>query len=119
MKAKLFYFIISCIFAVVTSTNNKIDKVHFQFKEKGENILLLEMQENKIKNYTSILVNKIEPESNFTNRIKGKFDVFYENIFNAEISKEINRNKKEKEISDKTLPYYTILYRYKSRVLRI
>ena len=109
MKAKLFYFIISCVFAVVTSANNKIDKVHFQFKEKGQNILLLEMQENKIKNYTPI----------FTNKIKGKFDIFYENIFHTEISKEINRSKKEKEITDKILPYYTILYRYENRVLRI
>lgn len=119
MKIKLFYFIISCVFAVITSTNNKIDKVHWQFKEKGQNILLLEIQESKIKNYTSIFINKIEPENDFTNKIKGKFEIFYENVFHAEISEEINRNNKEAEITGRELPYYTILYRYKDRVLRI
>ncbi len=38
MKIKLFYFINSCIFAILTSTNNQIDKCHSQFKEKEQNI---------------------------------------------------------------------------------
>ena len=36
MKIKLFYFIISCIFAILTSTNSRIDRVHSQFKEKEQ-----------------------------------------------------------------------------------
>lgn len=119
MKIKLFYFIISCIFAILTSTNNRIDRVHSQFKEKEQNILLLEIQESKIKNYTPILVDKIEPANNFTNKLKGKFDFFYEDIFCSEINKEIVKKSNEVEILDGNFFYYTILYRYKSRVLRI
>ena len=119
MKIKLFYFIISCIFAILTSTNNRIDRVHSQFKEKEQNILLLEIQESKIKNYTPILVDKIEPENNFTNKLKGKFDFFYEDIFRSEINKEIVKKSNKVEILDDNFFYYTILYRYKSRVLRI
>lgn len=81
MKIKLFYFIISCVFAVITSTNNKIDKVHWQFKEKGQNILLLEIQESKIKNYTSIFINKIEPENDLTNKIKENLKSFMKMFF--------------------------------------
>ena len=119
MKIKLFYFIISCIFAILTSTNNRIDRVHSQFKEKEQNILLLEIQESKIKNYTPILVDKIEPTNNFTNKLKGKFDFFYEDIFHSEINKEIVKKSNKVEILDDNFFYYTILYRYKSRVLRI
>ena len=119
MKIKLFYFIISCIFAILTSTNNRIDRVHSQFKEKEQNILLLEIQESKIKNYTPILVGKIEPANNFTNKLKGKFDFFYEDIFRSEINKEIVKKSNKVEILDDNFFYYTILYRYKSRVLRI
>lgn len=118
MKIKLFYFIISCIFAIVTSTNNRIDKVHSQFKEKGQNILFLEIQESRIKNYTSIFVDKIEPVNNFSSKLKGRLDFFYENIFHSESNKEtIKRN--EGEALNYNLVYYTILYRYKDRVLRI
>lgn len=119
MKIKLFYFIISCIFAILTSTNNRIDRVHSQFIEKEQNILLLEIQESKIKNYTPILVDKIEPANNFTNKLKGKFDFFYEDIFRSEINKEIVKKSNKVEILDDNFFYYTILYRYKSRVLRI
>lgn len=49
-------------FAILTSTNNRIDKSPFSIKEKEQNILL--QIRSKIKNYTPILVDKIEPANN-------------------------------------------------------
>ncbi len=119
MKIKLFYFIISCIFAIVTSANSKIDIVHSQFKENGKNILLLEIQESKTKDYTLLLVDKIEPENNLNNRLRSRFEFFYEDVFSSKIKKEFDKINNEIEIINVDLPYYTILYRYKNRVLRI
>ena len=118
MKRKIFYFIISCFFAVITSANvtNNIDTV---FKERTVQSSILNNEgRKKGKDYTSIILNRVEPVKRIV--LKNNFDEYtttdYEEI---EIEKNSIKNNRLIEKSGDSPPYYTILYRYRSRILRI
>ena len=126
MRKKLFYILAAFLFAFVVSRNNisltpqigsnvKITNSQNPFV-KNEN-----QDRKKEKNYTSILLRKIEPIKSIVFKEKDNDKFFNQDAFEA-------RNIEKKEFDYRIIryklcgdnpPYYKIVYRYKFRVLRI
>ncbi len=106
---------IAFIFAIVTMSNATPTTSLPVFKEVTTDRLFEDNQKNNIRNYTTIRLRKIEMESD----IASKGDVLWADVplktelfFNTEA---------EIELIEKLVrirPDYTILARYKNRVLR-
>lgn len=116
MKMKFIYFLISCMFAVITTVSINAENVSSAFKEKETNIVLMVNKVN-IKNYTALNINRIEPQK----RIVEDKEQFYS--FDAVpdievISKIVGLFP---VITEKVnlIFNYSILLRYESRVLRL
>lgn len=119
MKRKIFYFIISCIFAVITSANTTSQTADIIFRAETEQSSILNNEnEKKTKDYTSITLDKVQLVKKAV--LKNNFEEYtlidFEDI---EVEKNSIENDRLIEKNVGTPPSYTILYRYKTRVLRI
>ena len=126
MRKKLFYILAAFLFAFVVSRNNisltpqigsnvKITNSQNPFV-KNEN-----QARKKEKNYTSILLKKIEPIKSIVFKDKSSDKIFDQSTFEA---KNIEKQELDYHIIKYKLcgdnpPYYKIIYRDKFRVLRI
>lgn len=118
MKRKIFYFIISCIFAVVTSANtpSQVDFI-FELRVPQSSILNNEIKK-KEKDYTSIILSKIEPVQK--NILKNNFEEYtFTDFEDIEVEKNTIDSDRLIEKREGIPPSHTILYRYSTRVLRI
>ena len=126
MRKKLFYILAAFLFAFVVSRNN-ISLT----PQTGSNVKITNSQnpfvknENqarkKEKNYTSILLKKIEPIKSIVFKDKSSDKIFDQSTFEA---KNIEKQELDYHIIKYKLcgdnpPYYKIIYRDKFRVLRI
>lgn len=118
MKRKFIYFMISCLFAVLTTININAESVSSALKEKENNIVLIVNTKNtNAKNYTILNINKIEPQK----RIIEAKEQFYsfDDIPNIEV---VNKIEGLFPIIAKKINLIfnnSILLRYESRVLRL
>ena len=126
MRKKLFYILAAFLFAFVVSRNNisltpqigsnvKITNSQNPFV-KNEN-----QDRKKEKNYTSILLKKIEPIKSIVFRDKSSDKIFDQSTFEAKnIEKqELDYHIIKYKLCEYNPPYYKIIYRDKFRVLRI
>ncbi len=115
MKRKFLYFMIACIFAIVTTTNATQNTSLPIFREVTTNRIFEDIQKNNEKNYPLFTIKKIDMERGIIH----KDDIIYlGDILKIEINSlpEIKIESIEKTI--RLRPDYTILSRYKNRVLR-
>ena len=126
MRKKLFYILTVCLIAFAVSINNislnsqlspniKIIKLQNPFV-KNEN-----QDRKKEKNYTGILLKKIEPIKSIVFRDKSSDKIFDQSTFEAKnIEKqELDYHIIKYKLCEYNPPYYKIIYRDKFRVLRI
>ena len=126
MRKKLFYILTVCLIAFAVSINNislnsqlspnvKIIKLQNPFV-KNEN-----QDRKKEKNYTSILLKKIEPIKSIVFKEKDNDKFFNQDAFEAKNieKKEFDYHIIKYKLCGDNPPYYKIVYRYKFRVLRI
>ena len=126
MRKKLFYILTVCLIAFAVSINNislnsqlspniKIIKLQNPFV-KNEN-----QDRKKEKNYTGILLKKIEPIKSIVFKDKSSDKIFDQSIFEAKnIEKqELDYHIIKYKLCEYNPPCYKIIYRDKFRVLRI
>lgn len=115
MKRKILFFIVACVFAIVATSNTTQNTPLPIFRETTMDRLFEDIQKNNEKNYPLFTIKKIDMESSPIH----KDDIIYmEDLLKVESHSlpEIKIELIEKIISIK--PDYTILSRYKERVLR-
>ena len=126
MRKKLFYILAAFLFAFVVSRNNisltpqigsnvKITNSQNPFV-KNEN-----QERKKEKNYTSILLKRIEPVKSIVFKEKASDKIFDLSTFETKnIEKqELDYHIIKYKLCEYNPPYYKIVYRDKVRVLRI
>lgn len=126
MRKKLFYILTVCLIAFAVSINNislnsqlspnvKIIKLQNPFV-KNEN-----QDRKKEKNYTGILLKKIEPIKSIVFKDKSSDKIFDQSTFEAKnIEKqELDYHIIKYKLCEYNPPCYKIIYRDKFRVLRI
>lgn len=126
MRKKLFYILTVCLIAFAVSINNislnsqlspnvKIIKLQNPFV-KNEN-----QDRKKEKNYTSILLKKIEPIKSIVFKDKSSDKIFDQSIFEAKNveKQELDYHIIKYKLCEYNPPCYKIIYRDKFRVLRI
>ena len=126
MRKKLFYILAAFLFAFVVSRNNisltpqivsngKITNSQNPFV-KNEN-----QDRKKEKNYTSILLKKIEPIKSIVFKEKDNDKFFNHDTFEVKNTEkqELDYHIIKYKLCEDNPPYYKIVYRYKFRVLRI
>lgn len=115
MREKILYFMISCVFAIVTTSSAAPNTSQPIFRETTTDRLFEVGQENSEKNYVILTIEKVKMES----RLAPKEDIFWSDIFFKTEVFSVSGIKTE--LLEKTIgirPDYTILSRYKERVLR-
>ncbi|WP_308574293.1 hypothetical protein [uncultured Fusobacterium sp.] len=126
MRKKLFYILTVCLIAFAVSINNislnsqlspkiKIIKLQNPFV-KNEN-----QDRKKEKNYTGILLKKIEPIKSIVFKDKSSDKIFDQSIFEAKNveKQELDYHIIKYKLCEYNPPCYKIIYRDKFRVLRI
>ena len=126
MRKKLFYILTVCLIAFAVSINNislnsqlspniKIIKLQNPFV-KNEN-----QDKKKEKNYTGILLKKIEPIKSIVFKDKSSDKIFDQSIFEAKNveKQELDYHIIKYKLCEYNPPCYKIIYRDKFRVLRI
>ena len=126
MRKKLFYILTVCLIAFAVSINNislnsqlspniKIIKLQNPFV-KNEN-----QDRKKEKNYTGILLKKIEPIKSIVFKDKSSDKIFDQSIFKAKNveKQELDYHIIKYKLCEYNPPCYKIIYRDKFRVLRI
>ena len=126
MRKKLFYILTVCLIAFAVSINNislnsqlspnvKIIKLQNPFV-KNEN-----QDRKKEKNYTGILLKKIDPIKSIVFKDKSSDKIFDQSTFEAKnIEKqELDYHIIKYKLCEYNPPCYKIIYRDKFRVLRI
>ena len=126
MRKKLFYILTIFLFAFVVYGNNisltsqivsntKITNLQNPFVENEDK------DRKKEKNYTSILLRKIEPIKSIVFKEKDNDKFFTQDAFEAKNieKKEFDYHIIKYKLCGDNPPYYKIVYRYKFRVLRI
>ncbi len=126
MRKKLFYILTVCLIAFAVSINNislnsqlspniKMIKLQNPFV-KNEN-----QDKKKEKNYTGILLKKIEPIKSIVFKDKSSDKIFDQSIFEAKNveKQELDYHIIKYKLCEYNLPCYKIIYRDKFRVLRI
>ena len=126
MRKKVFYMLIACLFAFIVSMNNisftsqssssvKITNLQNPFV-KNEN-----QDKKRAKDYTSIILNKIEPIKSIVFKEKENDKFFNQLTFEVQkIEKqELDYYIIKYKLCEYNPPYYKIVYRDKVRVLRI
>lgn len=115
MKQKFLYFIIACIFAIVTTSSATSNISLPIFQETTTNQLFEDIQKNNEKNYPLFTIKKIDMERGIVH----KDDIIYlEDMLKIEM---YSLPELKSELIEKIIrlrPDYTILSRYKNRVLR-
>ena len=119
MKMRFVYFIISCMFAILTTMNVSTENMSSALKEKESSniVLMINNKKTNNRNYTALNINKVEPQK----RIVEEKEQFYsfDAISDIEVITKIEKlfptiTKKINLISNNS-----ILLRYESRVLRL
>ena len=126
MRKKLFYILTVCLIAFAVSINNislnsqlspnvKIIKLQNPIV-KNEN-----QDRKKEKNYTGILLKKIEPIKSIVFKDKSSDKIFDQSIFEAKNveKQELDYHIIKYKLCEYNPPCYKIIYRDKFRVLRI
>ena len=126
MRKKLFYILTVCLIAFAVSINSislnsqlspnvKIIKLQNPFV-KNEN-----QDRKKEKNYTGILLKKIEPIKSIVFKDKSSDKIFDQSIFEAKNveKQELDYHIIKYKLCEYNPPCYKIIYRDKFRVLRI
>lgn len=115
MRERILYFIISCVFAIVTTSSVAPSTSQPIFRETTTDRIFEDNQKNSQKNYTIFTLKRVEME----NKITSKEDILWPSVLLKAESFSIPEIKTEP--LDKIIrlrPSYTILSRYKERVLR-
>lgn len=115
MRERILYFIISCVFAVVTTSSVAPSTSQPIFRETTTDRIFEDNQKNSQRNYTVLTLKRVEME----NKITSKEDIFWPSILLKSEPFSIPEIKTEPlEKTIRLRPSYTILSRYKERVLR-
>ena len=110
MREKILYFMISCVFAIVTTSSAAPNTSQPVFRETTTDRLFEAGQGNSEKNYVILTLEKVKMES----RLAPKEDIFFKTEGSSVPGIKT-------ELIEKTIGVradYTILSRYKERVLR-
>ena len=115
MREKILYFMISCVFAIVTTSSAAPNTSQPVFRETTTDRLFEAGQGNSEKNYVILTLEKVKMES----RLAPKEDIFWSEVFFKTEGSSVPGIKTE--LIEKTIGVradYTILSRYKERVIR-
>ena len=115
MKRKFLYFIIACVFAIVTTSSATQNTSLPVFREVTTNRIFEDIQKNNEKNYPIFTIKKIDMEKGVIHKDE---IVYLEDMLKIEV---FSLPEMKTELIEKVIglrPDYTILSRYKDRVLR-
>lgn len=115
MKRKFLYFIIAYVFAIVTTSSATQNTSLPVFREVTTNRIFEDIQKNNEKNYPIFTIKKIDMEKGITHKDE---IVYLENMLKIEVCSFPGMKTELIEKVIRLSPSYTILSRYKSRVLR-